>query len=213
MRLRMKKTILLLALLAFPVVSEATMYVYLDANGNRHYMDIPDRREKMKIMVSKLNRHGPRPSAAKAPYTSGQILPKVDKAALDGYIHAAAAEHHVDPELVRAVIKTESNFNPTAVSPKGALGLMQLMPGTARDMQVKEPFNPQENIHGGTKYLGQMLTAFNGDLRLGLAAYNAGPGRVTPDGMTVYIPETQQYVAKVLNNYRLLTGKTVNTTH
>ena len=209
----MRKTILFLALLAFPVVSEATMYVYLDANGNRHYMDVPDRREKVKILVSMLNRHGSRPSAAKAPYTSGPIVPKVDQVTIDGYINAAAAEHHVDPELVRAVIKTESNFNPTTVSPKGALGLMQLMPGTARDMQVKEPFNPQENIHGGTKYLGQMLTTFNGDLRLGLAAYNAGPGRVTPDGMTVYIPETQQYVAKVLKNYRLFTGKNVNITH
>ena len=209
----MKKTILLLALLAFPVVSEATMYVYLDASGNRHYMEISDRREKIKILVSKLNRHGSKASTAYTPYTSSPIVPKVDKAALDGYINAAAAEHHVDPELVRAVIKTESNFNPTAISPKGALGLMQLMPGTARDMQVKEPFNPQENIHGGTKYLGQMLTTFNGNLRLGLAAYNAGPGRVTPDGMTVYIPETQQYVSKVLNNYRLLTGKTVNITN
>ena len=206
----MKKILFLLfAALVLPLTSEATMYAYLDANGNRHYVDIPDRREKMKILASKLNGHGSRRPVTKETYATIQIVPMVDNATLDGYINAAATEHNVDPQLVKAVIKTESNFDPVAVSPKGALGLMQLMPGTAKDMQVSNPLNPQENIHGGTKYLRQMLTTFNGDLRLSLAAYNAGPARVTPEGMTVYIPETQQYVARVLDNYKLLTGKIV----
>ena len=197
----------LIIALALPGTSYAAMYAYLDANGNRHYMDIPDRHEKMKILASKLNSHGAmrRPMAREA-YASLQIGPMVDHTTLNGYINEAAAAHNVDPKLVQAVIKTESNFDPTAVSPKGALGLMQLMPGTARDMQVNNPLNPQENIHGGTRYLSQMLATFNGDLRLGLAAYNAGPGKVTPEGMKTYIPETQQYVAKVLDNYKLLTG-------
>lgn len=203
----LKMILLLLATLAIPIASEATMYAYLDANGNRHYMDIPDRGETIKILAAKLNGCRARRSAAKATYASLKIVPMVDHATLDGYINSAATEHKVDPQLVKAVIKTESNFDPTAVSPKGALGLMQLMPGTARDMQVSDPLNPLENIHGGTKYLRQMLTTFNGDLRLGLAAYNAGPGRVTPNGMTIYIRETQQYVARVLDNYKLLTGK------
>lgn len=203
----LKMILLLLAALAIPIASEATMYAYLDANGNRHYMDIPDRGEKIKILAAKLNGHRARRPATKAIYASLKIVPMVDHATLDGYINTVAAEHNVDPQLVKAVIKTESNFDSMAVSPKGALGLMQLMPGTARDMQVNDPLNPLENIHGGTKYLRQMLATFNGDLRLSLAAYNAGPGRVTPNGMTVYIPETQQYVARVLDNYNLLTGK------
>lgn len=117
---------------------------------------------------------------------------------------SAAETHKVDPLLVKAVIKAESNFDPTAVSPKGARGLMQLMPGTARDMDVTDAFDPQQNIAGGTRYLGQMISNYNGNIVLGLAAYNAGPGRVTQTGMTRYIPETLLYVAKVIDNYRQL---------
>jgi len=126
---------------------------------------------------------------------------RVEPQELDGYIKAAATDHKVDPMLIRAVIKAESNFDSNAVSPKGAQGLMQLMPGTARYLSVANPFDPLQNINGGTKYLRHLLDSYNGDVRLSLAAYNAGPGRVTQQGMTSYIPETQAYVAKVLGHY------------
>jgi soluble lytic murein transglycosylase-like protein len=102
--------------------------------------------------------------------------------------------------LIKAIIKAESNFNPTAISPKGAQGLMQLMPATARDLQVADPFDPQANITGGTKYLRSLLESFGWDIELSLAAYNAGPGNVKKT--VPNIPETREYVAKVLGNYQ-----------
>jgi soluble lytic murein transglycosylase-like protein len=114
----------------------------------------------------------------------------------------AAREHKLDPLLIKAVIKAESNFNPQAISPKGAQGLMQLMPGTARDLKVRDPFDPAQNINGGAKYLRYLLDNFDQNVELTLAAYNAGPGRVAPHNVIPNIPETKNYVAKVLENYR-----------
>jgi soluble lytic murein transglycosylase-like protein len=102
--------------------------------------------------------------------------------------------------LIKAIIKAESNFNPAAVSPKGAQGLMQLMPATARDLQVADPFDPQDNITGGTKYLRSLLDSYGWNLELSIAAYNAGPGKVK-DAIPNII-ETRIYIAKVLDNYQ-----------
>lgn len=109
----------------------------------------------------------------------------------------AAHKYQLDPALIRAVIHAESAFKPSAVSKAGAKGLMQLMPGTASDMDVDDPFNAQQNIRGGSRYLAQLLTQFNGDIGLACAAYNAGPTTVTQyRGIPPY-PETQAYVKRV----------------
>ena len=113
-----------------------------------------------------------------------------------------AVRYDIDPHLIRAVIRCESGFNPRAVSRKGAQGLMQLMPGTAQELQVRNPFNPKENIAGGTKYLRKLLDVFEQDVKLALAAYNAGPTLVKKERKIPRIAETRKYVSRVLQYYR-----------
>lgn len=120
---------------------------------------------------------------------------------LEELIQTTATRHNVDPALVRAVMETESGGNPTAVSRKGALGLMQLMPGTAMQLGVKNVFSPQDNLEAGVTYLRSMLEHYNGDLDRALAAYNAGMGAVDRAGGVPRYRETQDYVRKVTNNY------------
>jgi len=113
-------------------------------------------------------------------------------------------ENQIDWKLVAALIRVESNFNPRAVSPKGAQGLMQLMPGTQKDLGVQDPFSPEENIRGGVAYLKWLLDTFQGDLELTLAAYNAGVNRVQNLQAVPPIPETRAYVARILALYPTL---------
>ena len=120
----------------------------------------------------------------------------------EGIIGQASSQFGVDSSLIKAVIKAESDFDHRAVSPKGAQGLMQLMPGTAVDMEVNNPFNPEENIFGGTRYLRMMLERFKGDERLALAAYNAGPERVETGWSVPAIAETREFVRRVMRYCR-----------
>jgi soluble lytic murein transglycosylase len=120
----------------------------------------------------------------------------------DDIIHKASKRYDVDVSLIKAVIKAESDFNQHAVSSKGAQGLMQLMPGTAEAMEVENPFDAKDNIHGGTRYLSLMLQRFNKDMRLALAAYNAGPERVAEYRGVPPYEETRTFIDRVLSYYR-----------
>ncbi|MGC2256803.1 MAG: lytic transglycosylase domain-containing protein [Candidatus Sulfotelmatobacter sp.] len=120
---------------------------------------------------------------------------------IDSAIEEAAARHNVDPNLVRAVVKVESNFNPNAVSRKGAMGLMQLMPSTARQLKVNNPFDPEQNVDAGVRHLKQLLESYGGDIKLTLAAYNAGAGAVARSSGVPRYAETQNYVRRITNLY------------
>jgi soluble lytic murein transglycosylase len=123
----------------------------------------------------------------------------------DGLIGLTAREQRVQPALVKAVIAAESSFDPAAVSRKGAQGLMQLMPGTARELGVDDPLEPTDNVRGGARYLRNMLDRY-GDLSRAIAAYNAGPTAVDRYGGIPPYPETQDYVNRVLTYYRAYHG-------
>jgi Transglycosylase SLT domain len=120
---------------------------------------------------------------------------------IDAAIDDAAARHNVDPSLVRSVVKVESNFNPNAVSRKGAMGLMQLMPSTARSLNVSNPFDPAQNVDAGVRHLRKLLDSYGGDVRLSLAAYNAGSGAVARSAGVPHFRETQNYVRRITDLY------------
>lgn len=178
-----------------PIVnsSYADFYSYVDEKGVHHYTNIPptDKKYKLKWRTKK----------ASVKPNGIYNHPK----SYEEEILRAAKQHDVDPDLVKAVIKVESNFNSSAISRKGAMGIMQLMPDTAEGYSVYNPFNPKENIDGGTKYLKKLIEMFGGDLKLALAAYNAGENAVIKYGFRIPpYDETIDYVEKVLMHYNNL---------
>jgi hypothetical protein len=152
-----------------------------------------------KVVFTNLVDNSPAPGILpQAPQTVVNQVPPP----LSTLVDTIATNHGVDPALVRAVMKTESNFNRWAVSPKGALGLMQLIPATGRRYGVRDFFDPQQNVDGGVRHLKFLLEKFNGNLDLSLAAYNAGENLVARLGRIPAIPETTNYVRKIRALYR-----------
>lgn len=175
-----------LLLLACPV--SADIYKYTDENGVVCYTDAPFGKKTERVIKEK-----------KVPAAETKVPVSPVRTSYSHYVNKAASKYEIEPELINAVIKTESNGNHRAVSRKGAMGLMQLMPSTASDMNVGNPFSPEENIEGGTRYLRYLLEKFNGDTTLALAAYNAGPKTVEKYNSVPPISETRAYVRKVLS--------------
>lgn len=189
--LQVTTLILALSLTGFASDLQASMYVCREKSGAISYTNVPNS-ANCKALTLKKNGS----VATGRNFTPG-------KAAYDHEIRRIGKRYNVDPPLIKAIIHTESDFDHRAVSKRGALGLMQLMPDTARELQVANPFNPRENIEGGTRYFRQMLDNFNDDLILSLAAYNAGPGLVRRTGGVPKIYETRRYVNKVLKQYKV----------
>ena len=165
---------------AAAAAAAADIYRYVDEHGVVHFPNAPTRPEARKFFDAQ-------------PAVFG------DDGRYDPLISELSRAHGVDRCLVKAVVRAESNFDPRAISRRGACGLMQLMPDTARELQVVDLFDPRQNLQAGIRYLQRLIDAFGGDLSLALAAYNAGPGAVQQHGAIPPFAETRRYVAQVLH--------------
>jgi len=183
---------------SIPAPASADIYRYEDPDGTLHFTDAPTDR-RFKVFMRDIKKDRKLRTAFKLPGFAR------NPAEFEPIISSCSREFGVDSSLVKAVIHAESGYNPSAVSPKGAQGLMQLMPKTAQGLKVADSLNPSDNIRGGVRYLRFLLDTFKGDESLALAAYNSGLGSVAKYGGIPPYRETQTYVAKVLsyrNNYR-----------
>ncbi len=188
----------LAALALHPGSALADIFTYTDADGTVHFSNRATGDARFKLYVKGDGRRSTRAGVAPvAP--SDRSLERFSR--YDAWIRQAAALYQIPEELVRAVIKCESDYDPRAVSPVGAQGLMQLMPETALRMQVRDAFDARENIFGGTRYLRVLANLFNGNLDLTIAGYNAGEGAVMRYGGVPPYAETQAYVTRVRTFY------------
>ncbi|HET7059641.1 MAG TPA: transglycosylase SLT domain-containing protein [Nitrospiraceae bacterium] len=177
-------------LLTVPSDSQAEIYQYIDAKGTISLTNVPSDTRYRRIDLH-----------------PNRLHPVLSEEELEPVIRRFSRQHQLHPALIRAIIKAESDFDPRAVSRAGAVGLMQLMPQTAMKLDVRDLYDPEDNIGGGTKYLRQLLDRFRGNLPLALAAYNAGERVVDRYRTLPPIDETRQYVRKVLRYYRLFLAR------
>ena len=183
--------VIILSFILWPVVSGADIYRYVDGEGVIHYSNIqPD--EKFTLYLREGPKAGPRTQAPAIPGASW----------MTGYVDRFSRANDLPPALVHAIIKAESNGQRKAVSRKGAMGVMQLMPFTSKRLRVADPFDPIENIEGGIKYIKELLVTFEGNLTNTVAAYNAGPAAVRKYGGIPPYQETRLYVRRVMDLYR-----------
>jgi soluble lytic murein transglycosylase-like protein len=194
----LKPAFLIAILLTAPTAwAHSQIYTYLDADGVRHYTDVPDNNRYRLLVLS------PQERTASGDRYDSMLLAKAGQ--YDSIIEKAAISASVEPNLLRAVIVVESGFNSRAVSKRGAVGLMQLMPATASRFGVSNPYDPRENVHAGARYLKFLIDRFGQDVRLALAAYNAGEEAVDRNGGQIPpFTETMAYVPRVLKIYKML---------
>jgi soluble lytic murein transglycosylase-like protein len=194
----LKSTFLIATLLAASAAAaHSQIYSYVDADGLRHYTDVPDNNRYRLLILS------PRDRTASGERYDAMLLAKAGR--YDSIIEKAATAASVEPNLLRAVIVVESGFNSRAVSKRGAMGLMQLMPATATRFGVSNPYDPLQNVHAGARYLKFLIDRFGQDVRLALAAYNAGEDAVDRNGGQIPpFSETMAYVPRVLKIYQML---------
>jgi len=204
----MVKKLFIVFILSLTQEAVADIYKYVDSDGHTYYTDEPKGGMYKRLIKSKAERR-PRNYFTNV-YLSANTntSPRIgryneaNKQRFADLIEQAAAKHQVDAKLVHAVIQTESAYNADAVSPKGAVGLMQLMPATARRFGVMDSSAPEQNIDGGTRYLKHLITMFEPNIDLAVAAYNAGENAVIRHNNSIPpYPETQNYVRQVLALY------------
>ncbi len=191
---------LFLFLLSYADLSSAGIYRYEDENGMVHFTNCP-RDSKFKLYIRE-SKEDPEMGEPPVPALASLPVVKANLNNFDGLISEASQKYQIDFALIKAIIRAESGFNPMAISKKGAKGLMQLMPETASRMNVANIFSPKENIEGGVRYLKYLLSLFNNDIRLSLAAYNAGENLVAELRSIPPYRETVDYVRKVLSYYQ-----------
>ena len=185
------------ALALLPGEASADIFSYTDAEGVIHFSNKPQRDSRSKLVIKSPDRKRQGGASIAPSDTSSERFTRYNE-----WIRQAAILYQIPEELIRAVMKCESDYDPRAISPTGAQGLMQLMPETALRMQVRDAFDPRENIFGGTRYLRVLANMFNGDLELTIAGYNAGEAAVVRYAGIPPYEETQGYVTRVLTYYR-----------
>lgn len=199
-KLTLSSSSALLAVFTVAAFAKADIYSYTDADGVVHFSNRPSAKGGKGPFQLYMKSDDRKKSSVSPLMPSDTSLERFSR--YDEHIRQAATLYQIPEELVRSVIMVESNYDPRVVSPTGAQGLMQLMPGTANRMEVRDSFDPRENIFGGVRYLRLLANLFNGDLELTIAAYNAGEGAVMRHGGIPPYAETQDYVVKVLSYYR-----------